>query len=96
LNLAKHDKEVENPMITPARSPHVDAALSYAELGYKVFPCAVIGKTPATENGVLDATTAPEQIEQWWQETPMANIGICTMGLLAVDIDGADNPWLAG
>ncbi len=70
------------------------AALNYAELGYRVFPCVPNTKTPATEHGLLDASSDPAQIEAWWREMPNANIGIVTEGLLVVDVDGKDNPWL--
>lgn len=72
----------------------LQAALWYADLGYAVFPCAPGRKTPATEHGLLDATTDQEQIERWWTEQPDANIAIRTDGLVAIDIDGAANPWL--
>jgi hypothetical protein len=72
----------------------LDAALRYADLGYRVFPCAPGGKEPLTEHGFHDATTDIEQIEQWWTEHPAANIGIATEGLLVVDVDGAENTWL--
>jgi len=71
------------------------AALEYAELGYRVFPCIPGAKAPATPHGSKDATTDPEQIEAWWERTPQANIGMSTDGLLVVDVDGADNPWPA-
>jgi hypothetical protein len=72
-----------------------DAALAYAELGYPVFPCKPGGSSPITEHGFKDATTDVAQIEAWWQQTPNANIGIATAGLIVIDIDGADNSWLA-
>ena len=53
-----------------------EAALGYAELGYPVFPCAPGRKEPLTENGHLDATTDPVQIDQWWSERPNANVAI--------------------
>lgn len=71
-----------------------DAARYYAELGYKVFPCAPGGKQPATANGLLDATDDPEQVDRWWSANPDYNVAIRTDGLLVVDIDGADNPWV--
>ena len=73
----------------------LEAALRYVELGYPVFPCAPGGKAPLTEHGFQDATSDAEQIEAWWQEHPQANVGVPTQGLLVVDIDRADNPWLA-
>lgn len=70
----------------------IDAARSYADLGFKVFPlhtptdgacscrrdCGNVGKHPRTMNGVLDATDDRSKIEYWWQMWPEANIGIAT------------------
>ncbi|MFQ3588545.1 MAG: bifunctional DNA primase/polymerase, partial [Fimbriimonadaceae bacterium] len=69
------------------------AALRYAELGYRVFPCWPGSKKPVTEHGFHDASTDAAQIEKWWSRHPTANIGIAAEGMLVVDIDGADNPW---
>jgi hypothetical protein len=69
------------------------AALRYAELGYRVFPCAPSGKAPLTEHGFHDATSDAEQIERWWTQHPSANIGIPTEGLVVIDIDGDGNLW---
>ncbi|TET32867.1 MAG: DUF3987 domain-containing protein [Planctomycetota bacterium] len=74
----------------------LNAAIHYAELEYPVFPCAPGGKVPITKHGFKDATTDIEQIETWWRQRPDANIGITTTGLVVIDVDGADNPWLAG
>lgn len=71
----------------------LNAALEYAELGYRVFPCAPGKKSPATSHGLHDATCDPDQIEAWWAQMPEANIGLRTEGLFVVDVDGADNPW---
>jgi hypothetical protein len=69
------------------------AALRYAGLGYKVFPCVPRDKVPLTEHGHLEATCDIKQIEKWWRERPAANIGIVADGLLVIDVDGANNPW---
>lgn len=68
----------------------LDAALSYAAAGIKVFPCHSIrrdrctcgggcgknaGKHPRTPNGHLAATTDETQIRQWWNDWPDANLG---------------------
>jgi len=71
----------------------ISAALNYAELGYRVFPCIANDKKPLTKHGFKDATINTEQIEKWWTEYPQANIGIATSDLCIVDIDGADNTW---
>jgi hypothetical protein len=72
------------------------AALRYAELGYRVFPCVAAGKAPLTDHGFHDATCDPDQIERWWAKHPLANIGIATEGLIVIDIDGATNAWPGG
>lgn len=82
-------------MAVAPSSPMLQAALWYADLGYPVFPCAPGQKIPLTGHGLLDATTDAERIEQWWTRQPDANVAIRTDGLVAIDIDGAENPWLA-
>lgn len=66
-----------------------DAALSYAERGWAVFPLKARSKEPATTNGFKDATTDPELVAAWWSAHPDHNVGIATeaSGLLAVDVD---------
>lgn len=69
------------------------AALRYAEMGYRVFPCIPGTKHPITAHGFHDASTDSVQIERWWSRHPRANVGIAAEGMLVVDIDGAANPW---
>lgn len=46
------------------------------------------GKHPMTRKGHLDATTDAEQIRQWWQRWPLANIGARPpQGLIVLDVD---------
>lgn len=71
----------------------LSTALRYAELGYRVFPCARGGKAPLTGHGFRDATNDPKQIEHWWDMHPEANIGLVTEGLVIIDADGEGNPW---
>jgi hypothetical protein len=69
------------------------AALTYAQLGWQVFPvhsfedgmctcgkvdCGNAAKHPITTRGFLDASAEQAQIERWSQEDPRANIGIRT------------------
>lgn len=75
----------------------LEAAIQYAELGYRVFPCAAeVNPVPLTRHGFKDATGDCEQIERWWTRHPNACIGLAAIGLLVVDIDAPPNPWLAG
>jgi hypothetical protein len=77
-----------------ATSRNLDAALQYAELGYRVFPCVPNGKPPATPHGCLDASQDAAQIEKWWTENPGYNLAIATDGLLVLDIDPLGKQWL--
>ena len=57
------------------RSPKkslLEAALSYATLNWRVFPCEKDGKRPLTKNGYKDATTDQIVIGNWW---PKADSG---------------------
>lgn len=72
---------------------NVQAALWYADKGYRVFPvysiqngecsckndsCISPGKHPITKNGNKNATTDRTQIAAWWHKYPNANIGVAT------------------
>lgn len=72
----------------------LEAALSYADRGWCVFPlyepepnggcscgkptCDSPGKHPRTPHGSKDATTDPPRIATWWNTWPNANVGIAT------------------
>ncbi len=82
-------------MKTPYSVTIVEAALSYAQNGWPVFPLS--GKipykllTPGREShGHKDATTDAKQIQTWWSVHPKANIGMPTgsvSGLFILDMD---------
>jgi len=67
----------------------LDVALSYAALGWPVFPCQPGAKVPAVKRGFHDASVDPEDLTAWWEYEPSFNIGIATgpAGLLVVDLD---------
>ena len=53
-----------------------------------IFPLK--GKIPLTAHGCKDATRDRDQVESWWDQYPLANIGIATgeiNGLLVIDVD---------
>jgi hypothetical protein len=67
-----------------------NAALSYWEKGYNVFPVG-IDKTPKVQWGQYRTIRVTrEQIEDWWTRWPDANIGLPTgspSGVMVVDFD---------
>ena len=73
-------------------SSNKQAALSYAQKDWKVFPINPNLKTPLAElvpNGHKDATSDEAIIDQWWTARPNANIGLnlAASGLVCVDVD---------
>ena len=63
-------------------------AQAYAAVGLPVIPLKPGGKGPVTAHGKDDATTDAGQIERWWSETPMANVGVRPpRGLVVLDVD---------
>lgn len=66
------------------------AALQLAGRNLFVFPCLERGKSPATQRGLLNATTDQFIIRQWWAHNERFNIGVaCGPGskIFAVDVD---------
>ena len=67
----------------------IQAALSYAQNGWPVFP--LHNKIPFKDSqGYKDATTDEQQIQTWWTLHPTANIGLATgekSGVIVLDID---------
>jgi hypothetical protein len=71
----------------------LSAALTAAELGWHVFPCAPGAKRPALKGNWQDlATTDPDQVRAWWAGQAY-NIGIACgpSGLVVIDLD-VDGP----
>lgn len=75
-------------------SAKLKAAIDYADMGFRVFPCLPDSKEPATKHGCLDATDDVDQIERWWDHNPEYNVAISTDGWLIVDVDPGGRPWL--
>lgn len=46
-----------------------------------------VGKSPKTNHGLNNATSAKGAIDKFWLRSPLANIGMRTDGLIVVDID---------
>jgi hypothetical protein len=64
-----------------------DAAISYGERGWRVFPCSRL-KVPYVKAWPTAATTDPARIARWWAEFPSASIGMPTGRLIVIDVDG--------
>jgi hypothetical protein len=71
----------------------LDAALSWADRGFAVFPLKPRGKVPLgslVPHGLNDASREPAIIRDWWRRERSANIGIVTgAGHFVVDLDDA-------
>jgi hypothetical protein len=70
-----------------------DAAVSFAEYGWPVFPLGRRTKVPAIKGGkgFKDATNNPERIKRWWTRHPEHNIGLATgHGFDVIDVDTKD------
>ena len=84
----------EGDAVATVTSSCLEAALSYAARGWRVFPvhgagkdggcdcgkqdCTAPAKHPLTRNGLNDASTDEKQIRQWWMRWPRANVAIAT------------------
>ena len=70
------------------------AATTYASrYGWRVFPVAAMGKVPLTKDGFKSATSDLDQIAEWWERWPEANLGIATgplSGVWVLDVDDLD------
>jgi putative DNA primase/helicase len=69
----------------------LECALWYAnKRHWPVLPLWPGKKTPMTTHGLLEATTNPAQINEWWAATPNAGIGVRTgtaAGVVVLDVD---------
>ncbi|GAA1391674.1 bifunctional DNA primase/polymerase [Catellatospora chokoriensis] len=74
----------------------MQAALTAAERGWRVFPVTPDDKTPAVRAWEQRATTDPDRIRRCWSAGPF-NIGLATgpSGLVVVDLDRLKDDELA-
>jgi hypothetical protein len=82
----------QTPTPAAAGTPHA-AALAYAARGWSALPIEPGGKRPLLPWRALQERRAgAEQIGQWFERWPDANVGIVTghlSGLVVVDVDAA-------
>lgn len=75
--------------------PFLHAALSYAQRGWPVFPCARRGKEPIIQGGFYNAYTDTDKIHRTWSHPiDPPNIGIRTGEMsktLVIDVDIKNN-----
>ena len=88
-----------------------EAALSYAQRGWRVFPlhgivngtctcgrsdCSSAGKHPLVLRGLYEATTDVSKIDDWWRRWRSANIGIATGAISGIVAIDVDLPTALG
>ena len=67
------------------------AALAYTAEGYYVLPLEPKGKRPLWGLSWEQASNDPEQVAEWWEASPFANVGIACVGdTMVLDVDGAE------
>lgn len=84
-----------------------EAALGYAQRGWRVFPlhgivngtctcgraeCSSAGKHPLVRRGLYEATTDVKQIQSWWRRWRSANVGIVTGAASGIVVIDIDLP----
>lgn len=73
---------------TQIQQDFLEAALSYAKLGWRVFPAEEGGKKPLIKGWPEKASIDEKTIHDWWKRWPNANIAIATgRGLGVLDVD---------
>lgn len=68
----------------------IEAALSYAAIGWRVLPVRAGAKAPALADWVRFASTDQETIQHWFEVYDDAGVGICTgreSGIFVLDVD---------
>lgn len=91
---SEHFQDAQSPdndtgNVTGKQPSLLKAALSWAELGYVIFPCKE-NKTPHISGGFKAASKDREQICSWWADWPNALIGMPTgkqNGFFVLDVD---------
>jgi hypothetical protein len=74
----------------------LEYAVQYAKLGWHVFPCLPGRKEPfgaLVPRGVKNATKDENQIREWWEKQPQANVALAcgqASGIYVCDIDVSD------
>lgn len=87
-------------LLATSRMPVRDAALTFAQSGIPIFPCASGGKRPMTHSGFHEASRVTDQVHAWWARWPGANIGMPTgsesgVDVVDVDVTGTDSGFAA-
>jgi P4 family phage/plasmid primase-like protien len=71
----------------------VEAALQYQEKGWSVIPCNEDKKSLVMWAEYQTNKAGPEQIRNWWNKWPNANVGVLlgnVSNLTRIDVDGSD------
>jgi hypothetical protein len=89
-----HDFYILGKLMAIMAKSFLEEALRYAEMGLSVIPILPEQKKPMVKWQVYQNQRAtPEQIKEWWKQTPNANVGIVTgriSNLFVIDLDKYD------
>jgi hypothetical protein len=75
------------------RTRLADAALAYAERGWRIVPVPPGEKTPRLKGWPDRATAEPEQVARWFARSPNLNLALATGAgsrVVVVDVDGPE------
>jgi hypothetical protein len=80
--------------VLPRPATFLEAALSAAGRGWRVFPLHPQSKIPAIKRWEQRATNDPATILRWWEYHPEHNVAVACgpSGLLVLDLDAARGP----
>lgn len=71
----------------------LDAALGYAELGWRIVPLRERDKRPWLNAWQRNASRDPATIEGWWDEKPTSNVGVqlgAESGIIDIECDSPE------
>lgn len=82
-------RRVVDALRQASRCGPAEAALALAAAGLQVLPIVHGSKRPLTPNGLVDASSVPDQLAGWWRRWPEANVAIATggSGVDVLDVD---------
>ncbi len=78
-------------------NPLRDAAIEYAQRGWRVVPLNERAKNPWINDWANAASTNPSIVQAWWTDRPNSNVGVALgegSGLVGIDVDSDEGSRL--